>query len=260
MVPVFLEPLATSSHPVLQVIPNLVSFLGVVSYCSGVVLVVVTSVVPAVFLWLFVPLLLVGCSVLVFVWACSFYIWLVSAKFSSCAWLRLCESFKLMIVMSSIASLSLVVTFVGSCSAFAIIIWVSVSCAWFDAEPCTWEVCAAFLRVWKCMYACVKWFFKSCQVFCPTGIYSQCSQSFFHYSSSEYQWVCNIDHFSPWDWHIFIFGRLDTSSICWNKSTIGSTRDHSWFTLCSLYYMSMGEIVSCSSYRFWMISASVWLA
>ena len=33
---------------------------------------------------------------------------------------------------------------------------------------------------------------------------------FSHSPSYEYQMVCDIDHFSSWDWNSFDFGELDT--------------------------------------------------
>ena len=48
MVPIFLAPLYTSSYPVLQGSPHMVSFLGAVSCWAGLFLIVVSSMIPEV--------------------------------------------------------------------------------------------------------------------------------------------------------------------------------------------------------------------
>ena len=53
MVPIFLAPLATSSHPILQGISHLVSFFGTVECCLDVVIIPVSSMSPAVVTWVF---------------------------------------------------------------------------------------------------------------------------------------------------------------------------------------------------------------
>ena len=71
MVPIFLAPLATSYHPVLQGSPHLVDSLGVVLCWSGVVLIAGSSVSLELVLWIFFTLLIFSCKLLVFIRACS---------------------------------------------------------------------------------------------------------------------------------------------------------------------------------------------
>ena len=61
---IFLSVLATSSHPFLQGYPQLVSFLGVVLFWADMVIIVGTSMGPAVVILLVCTLLLVGCMFL----------------------------------------------------------------------------------------------------------------------------------------------------------------------------------------------------
>ena len=52
-----------------------------------------------------------------------------------------------MLMKFAIDSLSAISTFVRACSAFAVIIWESVSCAWFAASPYPWSAAVAVLRI-----------------------------------------------------------------------------------------------------------------
>ena len=147
MVPIFLAPLDTSSHPVLQGSPHLVSFHGVVVCWAGVVPVAGSSMSPEVVIWFVVPILIFSCKSLVFIWACSIFIFLESNNIAYCAWFRLYDIVKLMLVRFSIVSLYSIVASSRACSASTIIIWASFSWVWFAALPYPWEVDVDFLRV-----------------------------------------------------------------------------------------------------------------
>ena len=100
-----------------------------------------------VLLWFFSLLFLSVAGFGVFSWACSDCICLERANISSYAWVRLCESVKLMLVMFANASFSSTFAFSRACSEYAVIIWVSISRAWFAAAPYPWAAAVDFLWI-----------------------------------------------------------------------------------------------------------------
>ena len=120
---VFLVPLYIYYHPVLQGCPHLVSFLGLAAFSSEIV----KSVGPSMSL---------------------------AVSLSSCSWVRLWESVRLMIVIFSIVSLYFIVIFSNACSSFTLITWAFVLCAWFAEAPYTWAVAVDFFgSISACMLA-----------------------------------------------------------------------------------------------------------
>ena len=68
-----------------------------------------------------------------------------SANITSCAWARLWNNIKCVLVRFDIASLSSIYEFATDCSESAVIIWASISCTWFSETPYPWSVAVAFL-------------------------------------------------------------------------------------------------------------------
>ena len=160
----------------------------------------------------------------------------------------------------SIASLSYIFSFSRSCSVSAIIIGVSVYCAWFYDAPYPWSAAVDFLWVWWHLYAWENWSLKFFQFFWTTWISYHFSHDF------SIPLVLRIINYStlttfPPGVGVFVASvNSIPSSIFSYKSTIGSRKYHYCFIFCSLSLMPMGEIFPWSSYRWWMRPASVQLA
>ena len=106
MIPIFLATIDASSHLVHQVNLHMVYFLGVVVCWSGVVLIVGSSMIPALVILFVAPILLVGCRFLIFIWAYSVCSCFESTNIASCALVGISESVKLMLVGFPISFLS----------------------------------------------------------------------------------------------------------------------------------------------------------
>ena len=89
-------------------------------------------------------------GVFALVWTCSACSFLESTKIVSCAWVRLYNNLRLMLVMVrfDIASLSSIAAHASACSASAVLTWDYVSCVWFADAPYPRAAAVAFLRIW----------------------------------------------------------------------------------------------------------------
>ena len=97
-------------------------------------------------LWVLDFLFVAG--VLVFVWNCSACSCLESTKMVSCAWVRLWDNMRLMLVSFTIASLYSIAAHASACSASSVLTWASVSCVWFSDTSYPWAAAVAFLQIW----------------------------------------------------------------------------------------------------------------
>ena len=150
---VLFAPLLASSHIVPKGWSYLVSCLGSIKGCSGMLKYVgppMSSTVAlrfSIIFFLSSGVLFVD-GVFALVWTCSSYSCLESTKIVSCAWVRIWNSVGLVLVRFAISSLSSIAAHASTCSASALLTWVSVSCVWFFDAPYPWAAAVTFLRIW----------------------------------------------------------------------------------------------------------------
>ena len=137
---VLFAPLLASSHIVPKGWSYLVSCLGSIKGCSGMLKYVgppMSSTVAlrfSIIFFLSSGVLFVD-GVFALVWTCSSYSCLESTKIVSCAWVRLCDNVRLMLVRFTIASLSYIDENMSACGSSTVFTWASVSCVLFDDSP-----------------------------------------------------------------------------------------------------------------------------
>ena len=148
-----LTPLTDSSHLVPKGCSYLVSCLGKISGCAGMVQSTGYPMSPAVALWFSILNVLILCCYLCgwcfcLVCTCSARSWLKSTKIISCAWIRIWDNVRLTLVRFAIVLLSYIATYASDCSSSTVLTWASVSCVWFADSPYPWATYVDFLRIW----------------------------------------------------------------------------------------------------------------
>ena len=150
---VLLEQIIASSHLVSKGCSYLVSCLGEIAGCAGMVQSAGSPMIPAVAL----RFIIIGflSSTVLFVAGFFVLVWNFSAgscleitKIVSCAWVRLLDNVRLMLMRFAIVSLSYIYAHASDCSASTVLTWASVSCIWFADAPYPWDASVAFLRIW----------------------------------------------------------------------------------------------------------------